>query len=55
MTVDERRVRQVLFNLLTNAIKFTPDGGRVDVSARADDGHVEIAVSDTGPGILPRI
>jgi signal transduction histidine kinase len=48
---DERRVRQIVFNLLSNAIKFTPGGGRVDVSARADDGHVEIAVADTGPGI----
>jgi signal transduction histidine kinase len=48
---DERRVRQVVFNLLSNAVKFTPADGRVDVSARLDDGHVEIAVADTGPGI----
>ena len=51
VSADERRVRQVVFNLLSNAIKFTPDGGRVDISARVDDGHVEIAVADTGPGI----
>ena len=51
---DERRVRQVVFNLLSNAIKFTPAGGRVDVSARLDDGAVEIAVADTGPGIPSR-
>jgi signal transduction histidine kinase len=51
VTADERRVRQVVFNLLSNAIKFTPAGGRVDIYAGADDGHVEIAVSDTGPGI----
>ena len=51
VTADERRVRQVVFNLLSNAVKFTPAGGRVDISARADDGHVEIAVADTGPGI----
>ena len=51
VTADERRLRQVVFNLLANAIKFTPDGGRVDISASADDGHVEIAVADTGPGI----
>jgi signal transduction histidine kinase len=50
---DERRVRQVVFNLVSNAVKFTPGGGRVDVSARADDGLVEIAVADTGPGISP--
>jgi signal transduction histidine kinase len=48
---DERRVRQVVFNLLSNAVKFTPPDGRVEVSARLDDGRVEIAVADTGPGI----
>ena len=51
---DERRVRQIVFNLLSNAIKFTPSEGRVDVSARLDDGHVQIAVADTGPGIAPQ-
>ena len=51
LTADERRVRQIVFNLLSNAIKFTPSGGRVDVSALAEDGRVEIAVTDTGPGI----
>jgi signal transduction histidine kinase len=50
---DSRRVRQIVFNLLSNAVKFTPPGGRVDVSARLDDGRVEIAVADTGPGIAP--
>ena len=53
MSADERRIRQVVFNLLSNAIKFTPDGGRIDISARTDDGLVEIAVADTGPGIPP--
>jgi signal transduction histidine kinase len=51
ITADERRVRQIVFNLLSNAVKFTPADGRVDVSARVDDGQVEIAVADTGPGI----
>jgi signal transduction histidine kinase len=51
ITADERRLRQVVFNLVSNAVKFTPAGGRVDISAHADDGHVEIAVADTGPGI----
>jgi len=48
---DERKLRQVVFNLLSNAVKFTPPGGRIDVSARVDDGLVEVAVADTGPGI----
>jgi len=51
ITADERRVRQVVFNLLSNAVKFTPADGRIDVSARLDDGQVEVAVADTGPGI----
>jgi signal transduction histidine kinase len=51
VVADERRLRQVVFNLLSNAIKFTPPEGTVDVSARAENGVVEIAVADTGPGI----
>jgi signal transduction histidine kinase len=51
VAADERRLRQIVFNLLSNAVKFTPPDGRVEVSARLDDGHVEIAVADTGPGI----
>jgi signal transduction histidine kinase len=53
VTADERRVRQIVFNLLSNAVKFTPPQGRVDVSARVEDGRVEIAVADNGPGIAP--
>ena len=48
---DERRVRQVVFNLVSNAVKFTPNGGRVEISARLEDGQVEVGVADTGPGI----
>jgi signal transduction histidine kinase len=51
IAADERRVRQIVFNLVSNAVKFTPPEGRVDVSARLDDGQVEVAVADTGPGI----
>jgi signal transduction histidine kinase len=53
LTADERRVRQVVFNLLSNAINFTPRGGRIDVCARLRGGEVEVAVADTGPGITP--
>jgi len=59
MTADRDRLRQALANLVDNAIKYTPRGGRVDVSASRDDRAVIIAVADTGPGIseqdLPRI
>jgi signal transduction histidine kinase/uncharacterized protein YdeI (YjbR/CyaY-like superfamily) len=50
---DERKVKQIFFNLLTNAVKFTPDGGRVDVSVRRDNGEVRVEVRDTGIGIAP--
>ena len=43
----------MLFNLVDNAVRFTPDGGRVTVSARRRNGSVEVAVSDTGAGIPP--
>ena len=48
---DERKVKQVFLNLLSNALKFTPEGGRVEVLARVVDGMAEISVSDTGVGI----
>jgi signal transduction histidine kinase len=51
LEADERKLRQVVFNLLANAVKFTPAGGVIDVSARRRDGVVEVAVADTGPGI----
>jgi len=50
---DERKFKQILLNLLTNAVKFTLDGGRVDVSARLVDGVLQVAVADTGIGIAP--
>ncbi len=53
ITGDERKVKQVLLNLLSNALKFTPEGGRIDVRAAIVDGVVEISVTDTGVGIAP--
>ena len=50
---DERKVKQVLLNLLSNALKFTPEGGRIDVRATVCDGLAEISVMDTGVGIAP--
>lgn len=50
---DPRWLRHALAALLSNAVRFTPDGGRVRVAARVADGWAEIAVSDTGIGIAP--
>ena len=50
---DERKFKQILVNLLTNAVKFTPDGGKVDVRAQLVDGVLQVAVADTGIGIAP--
>jgi signal transduction histidine kinase len=50
---DERKVKQVLLNLLSNALKFTPEGGRVEVRGSIVDGMAEISVTDTGVGIAP--
>jgi PAS domain S-box-containing protein len=56
---DAERVVQVLANLLTNAVKFTPRGGRVTVRAGRDGRELRFTVADTGPGIpaadLPRV
>jgi signal transduction histidine kinase len=49
--VDPVRMRQVFANLLDNAIKYTPEGGSVNVSCRAGDGRVIVRVRDTGAGI----
>jgi len=51
---DEQKLKQVLVNLLANAVKFTDPGGRIVVSARREDGDLlHISVSDTGIGIAP--
>ncbi len=48
---DKRAIKQVLINLLANAVKFTPSGGEVRIAATERDGTVTIAISDTGIGI----
>ncbi len=50
---DPVRLQQVIWNLLSNAIKFTPRGGRVQVRLERVNSHIEIAVVDTGAGIVP--
>ena len=50
---DERRLVQVLSNLLGNALKFTPDGGNIVLRVARDDAAIRFAVSDNGPGIAP--
>ena len=53
VSADRDRLRQVVANLLDNAVKYTPAGGRIRVSALRGENNVRIEVSDTGAGILP--
>jgi len=50
---DANRLQQVFWNLLSNAVKFTPAGGKVTVQLRRTDSHIQVEVTDTGPGISP--
>ena len=51
--MDAKRVGQVISNLLTNSLRYTPKGGTVDVGLKRKDSQVEVWVKDTGPGIPP--
>ncbi len=53
--VDQKRIRQVVFNLLSNAFKYTPRGGAVTLGATVVGDDVQIFVADTGPGIAPEV
>lgn len=53
VVTDVMRVQQILGNLVSNALKYTPTGGRVQILARADDESWSLTVEDTGPGIPP--
>jgi PAS domain S-box-containing protein len=53
MVGDPGRLQQVIWNLVSNATKFTPPGGRIDVRVEQREGEVKVSVSDTGAGISP--
>ena len=55
LITDGDRVLQIVTNLLANALRWTPEGGRVDLGLAAQNGEVSVAVSDTGPGIEPQL
>src|SRR5687767_4505254 len=53
IVADGDRVLQIISNLLSNAFRWTPDGGRVELQLGAENGSISVAVEDTGPGITP--
>jgi len=54
-TADDRRIRQILFNLLANAVKFSPTGSKITLSAERRPDAIEFSVADTGSGIPPEV
>ncbi|HEV3191029.1 MAG TPA: response regulator, partial [Polyangiaceae bacterium] len=55
MAGDPLRMQQIVWNLVSNAVKFTPRGGRVDVRLEREGDYARLVVRDTGPGIAPEI
>jgi two-component system sensor histidine kinase HydH len=53
LVTDGDRVLQVISNLLANAVRWTPEGGTVELALARRDGEVTVTVADTGPGIRP--
>jgi signal transduction histidine kinase len=53
ITADETRLTQVLANLISNALRFTPEGGTIELGGGMDGGRIVFTVRDTGPGIAP--
>lgn len=51
--MDEDRIRQVMINLISNALKFSPEGGEITISAAKDNGYVTVSVADQGTGVSP--
>ncbi len=59
LQADEARLQEVIYNLLDNAVKYSPAGGQITLEASPNEGHLSLSVADNGPGIpardLPRI
>lgn len=53
VTADPNRLQQIVWNLLSNSLKFTPEGGRVEIEVREDEGSILLEVRDDGQGIDP--
>ena len=53
LSMDSNRIRQVLFNLTTNAIRYTPEGGEISIKTSVQPGNVRVAVQDNGEGLEP--
>jgi len=55
VTLDRERIRQAIWNVVSNAIKFTPPGGTIELATRRGEDEVAIVIGDDGPGIAPDV